>query len=299
MRTLKVFLFCTLFLTATAIFSDTIVVDQNGNGDVTTIQEGINIASENDIVLVKPGVYQEAVTIETDNLTLLGAGPGSTAIYSTTENAVTFSSYVENSQIIGFSITSSGSSGIYVGSGTVGITNNIITGGQYGIHTSWAASTNSAISNCIIINCGQHGILFESSNHSVTNSILINNSGFAINSSAENVTSSFNNFWNNSNGSYGGDGDVVIGNGNLSQEPLFVDIDSDYHLTNNSPCIDAGKPGLASLDPDGTRNDMGVYGGSHANMSGFLGPVITELEIFPSVVEQGDTITIEAEGTIR
>jgi hypothetical protein len=42
-------------------------------------------------------------------------------------------------------------------------------------------------------------------------------------------------------------------------DPLLVDVDSgDFHLTENSPCIDAGDPDLP-LDPDGTRADIGAF----------------------------------------
>jgi hypothetical protein len=56
----------------------------------------------------------------------------------------------------------------------------------------------------------------------------------------------------------------------IDLDPLFADTaNSDYHLTENSPCIDAGDPDLDGdgytwesdsddQDPDGTRMDMGA-----------------------------------------
>jgi len=45
---------------------------------------------------------------------------------------------------------------------------------------------------------------------------------------------------------------------NIFLDPMFVDTAAgDYHLTEGSPCIDAGDPALA-LDPDGTVADMGA-----------------------------------------
>lgn len=60
-----------------------------------------------------------------------------------------------------------------------------------------------------------------------------------------------------------GDGMYRGMNGNLNQDPLFVDEQAgDFHLKPESPCIDAG-----DIDPyyyedvDGSVNDMGAYGG--------------------------------------
>ena len=57
-------------------------------------------------------------------------------------------------------------------------------------------------------------------------------------------------------------------NDNLSADPLFAGFsdngdytDDDLHLDVSSACIDAGDPLTAFNDPDGTRNDMGAYGG--------------------------------------
>ena len=47
--------------------------------------------------------------------------------------------------------------------------------------------------------------------------------------------------------------------GNVAEDPLFINPDEgDYHLTENSPCIDAGDPDSPE-DPDGTRADMGAF----------------------------------------
>ena len=49
---------------------------------------------------------------------------------------------------------------------------------------------------------------------------------------------------------------VNYGDGILNENPLFVDVD-DYHLTADSPCIDAVGPW--EFDPDGTHADMGCF----------------------------------------
>lgn len=52
-------------------------------------------------------------------------------------------------------------------------------------------------------------------------------------------------------------------NGNLSTDPSFMGPNSgDFRLAPGSACIDAGDP--AVTDPDGSRADLGVYGGPNA-----------------------------------
>jgi hypothetical protein len=50
------------------------------------------------------------------------------------------------------------------------------------------------------------------------------------------------------------------GTGNIDSDPVFAD--TLYHLTIGSPCIDTGNPDHAYNDEDGSRNDMGKYGGA-------------------------------------
>jgi len=65
----------------------------------------------------------------------------------------------------------------------------------------------------------------------------------------------YNLFWQNDYGDYNGE----IGPTNLLEDPLFVNPDSgDFHLQEDSPCIDAGDPS-SPLDPDSTRADLGCY----------------------------------------
>jgi len=54
------------------------------------------------------------------------------------------------------------------------------------------------------------------------------------------------------------------GTGNIDADPLFVGSGS-YHLQNGSPCINTGNPGVQYNDADGSRNDMGAYGGPNGN----------------------------------
>ena len=85
------------------------------------------------------------------------------------------------------------------------------------------------------------------------------------------------------------------GEGNIDSDPLFVDPENgDYHLQQDSPCIDAGDPTTfdACLPPGlgGPRADMGAYGGEEN--CGWLPPcddlALAGLSV-PSPVYAGDT----------
>jgi len=61
------------------------------------------------------------------------------------------------------------------------------------------------------------------------------------------------------------DGDFLRVNSNLSADPMFVKPEEgDFRLLPESPCIDAGHPAAIYTDLDGSRNDMGAYGGPEA-----------------------------------
>lgn len=54
--------------------------------------------------------------------------------------------------------------------------------------------------------------------------------------------------------------------GNINSNPLFVNPENgDYHLQFGSPCIDKGDSTSTYNDYDGTRNDLGAYGGKYGN----------------------------------
>jgi len=70
--------------------------------------------------------------------------------------------------------------------------------------------------------------------------------------------------WGNSAGEHLGN--VEFGLGNLEVDPLFESLaGGNVHLQAASPCIDAGDPNPEFEDRDGSRNDIGVYGGPLAH----------------------------------
>ena len=93
------------------------------------------------------------------------------------------------------------------------------------------------------------------------NNIYMSRNRFARDS----LYTSYNCIWNPEIG----DPDSVIGLfGNFAADPMFVedydfrgDTIFDVHLQYGSPCIDAGHPDSRYNDIDGSRNDIGAYGG--------------------------------------
>jgi hypothetical protein len=94
------------------------------------------------------------------------------------------------------------------------------------------------------------------------------------------------------------------GAGNLYQAALnFREVLNtcalDVRLGNNSSARDKGPASYP--DPDGTRNDMGAFGGPYAARffeSVNDGPIVRDI-IAPKSVRKGETITIEATGVSR
>ncbi|MFZ5563722.1 MAG: choice-of-anchor Q domain-containing protein, partial [Thermodesulfobacteriota bacterium] len=111
------------------------------------------------------------------------------------------------------------------------------------------------------------GLHFSGTCPTLKNNIIAENDGHAIfaddTSSTDMVT--HNNLWNNSQGDYinvnsGDDIDIVDTNGNISVDPLFAGGDPfDYHLTQDSPCIDAGtSEGAPDSDFEGDARPSGA-----------------------------------------
>jgi hypothetical protein len=98
--------------------------------------------------------------------------------------------------------------------------------------------------NSVIYGNSSNGVFFSGSGP-IVNSIIWNNSGGAN--------------YTGTNALYSNIQEAVTGIGNLSTDPFFSD--GDYHLAEDSPCKDSGNPSPSYNDVDGSRNDMGAYGG--------------------------------------
>jgi len=150
------------------------------------------------------------------------------------------------------------------------------------IHSNWCAfsggglyctnSTQSITNNTFCYNESQNGIaaLYILSD-TIYNNIFFGNIGTYILSGGFYLEHC--NIYGNSGdlfalGAAPGTGELTTVNSNgdscdvyynILMDPLFADtLNMDFHLTENSPCIDAGDPDFP-FDPDGTITDIGAY----------------------------------------
>jgi hypothetical protein len=113
----------------------------------------------------------------------------------------------------------------------------------------------------------------------------ISDFGYAFQTSHGTVLNvSYTNIWD-VDGYDIGDGEANYLEGNVFADPMFEDSTS-YRLQMYSPLIDAGDPDI--LDVDGTRSDIGCYGGPH-------GCSYVYLDLAPQIP---DSITVHIEEEI-
>jgi len=123
--------------------------------------------------------------------------------------------------------------------------------------TTYFQHMNTSTSMCIVFSRGN---LWN-----VRNNIIMNTKGTrpAIYCAIDTLMTDYNIFWKNA---INGSGSVKFGESDLFADPMLVNDtvavvngSYDYHLQTYSPGIDAGDPAI--LDPDGTRSDIGMFGG--------------------------------------
>lgn len=84
----------------------------------------------------------------------------------------------------------------------------------------------------------------------------------------------YNDFFGNAEGVTNAP-DVISLMDNKTEDPLFTDLEGgDFTLSSGSPARDAGDPSSLYTDVDGSRNDMGMYGGPEAEEVGASSSVL-------------------------
>ncbi len=144
-------------------------------------------------------------------------------------------------------------------------------GGIYCIDHSSPSLVNVTVTENTAIDSTGGGIYCISSNPNLINSILWNNSPneiyFFKGPGSSSITVSYSDIQGGEAGIETSDKDFVYWlNDNIDTNPLFVNAEQgDVHLRLSSPCIDAGNPDPQYNDADGSRNDMGAYGGPNGD----------------------------------
>lgn len=177
--------------------------------------------------------------------------------------------------------------GIISLSATPLIQNNLICSNSgAGIYIAWAASSGAQVINNTVADNTDNGIwCYGGAEPVIKNNILARNStGLSASSNAK-PKNSFNDVWGNTWRNYDAQSGGVAnpGPGDISGDPRF-DLLSvpPYHLAITSPCINAGDPNPFFNDRDGTRNDMGCFGGPSGSLGG-VGPAVTSGFLFTTV----------------
>jgi hypothetical protein len=263
---MKHILFLILFiLFQKTLLATIIIVDINGSGSFTQIQPGINAAATGDTVKVLPGSYNNALNMN-KNVVLMGSGYETTIITSSNNPTITMST----GKIMWFTISSLTGSGVLLSAGTV--TNCVVRGcSSFGVYCP--NGSTGIVANCVCYGNGNRGIHGQDGCYaSVYNCISYNNGsdGFA----QLNLQYSCGPAW------------YTCGNiGVINLNPGFPS-ETDYSISSTSPCWDTGSPNLT--DPDGSRSDMGYFGGPDAPIY----PVVINIRISP----EGNGVRIKATG---
>jgi PKD repeat protein len=187
--------------------------------------------------------------------------------------------------------TSLGAAFEVIGSDNVLISQNIIANNYSTNSVGGIKCINSAIeitNNLIVNNSGSYSaiILQNGSDVEFTNNTIANNEANGVNAYTFFILSSDpvikNCIINDSNPIFFASGTIDVtytcisggyeGTGNIDEDPLFAaptagdgtgydGLAADWSLQAGSLCINAGDPDAMYNDTDGTRNDMGAYGG--------------------------------------
>ncbi|MDQ1252357.1 MAG: hypothetical protein QG646_1478 [Euryarchaeota archaeon] len=190
--------FVFLFFSASIASAKEITVDDNPGADFTFIQAAINASSPGDIIIVKPGTYEENINIE-KNITIISesGNPSNTIIKSRNGSDDALRIWSNGVSIQGFSINGAKYAGIHLfGVNDCHITNNNLSNNGCGIDLYMFSSGNTlvynqisdsvtgislgdsllnSLSNNSFLNCSNAISLFDSCNNTLKNNLISNN----------------------------------------------------------------------------------------------------------------------------
>ncbi len=249
------------------------------------IQEAIEseLMDDGDEILVKPGEYIERLTINSKNITVRSENGFQETIIRADTSGLFRVINISIGNLIGFTVTGGmvekkSGGGIFL-TGTGRIKNCLIIGNMAGYYGGGLyVGHQGAIYNSIISNNiggkGGNGIFFNTANGEIINNTLVQNdivingdcTGLIIRNNIIYQSQPDISYTNSANQT--GiiidfnllDENIYVGSDYINEDPEFLD-NIDFRLSPTSPCIDAGHDDNQYLDIDGSRNDMGAYGG--------------------------------------
>lgn len=255
-----------LVAAAAPVSAETLLVPD----DFATIQAAIDAAEPADVVLVEPGTYTENLTL-VGNVDVRGRETARTWLRPDDASAAAVSiANVSAIRFSNFTLIDASSGVVVTGSSGIDIANVVFDGvSDVGLSvdgfSAVRASNNVFFENDTAVSRGSSNVAVESN--------IFRRNGTTIETLAQPGVDPLANVLSNcfSANSDVEDGDAGLGAGATVGDPLFVDPAArDFHLREDSPCIDAGR-GTDVID--NTVADAGAYGGPFADAFPF--PVAT------------------------
>lgn len=227
--------------------------------EFSSIQAAIDSTRFGDTVLVGVGLFNGSVILK-EGVHLKGSGPYLSTItgYGSIIRAKDYCT------IEGFSILSRYSYGVYCSEVSPVIRHNLfVSDVDSGTNAAIYATLNSnpEIINNTIAGFYNGVIISLSSSALLSNNIITSSRSNGIHNDDRSgiyPVLEYNNVYGNAVNYTG----CTPGSGGISVDPEFMDeAAGKYSLMTTSSCIDAGNPDIEYNDIDGSRNDMGAFGG--------------------------------------
>lgn len=286
----------------------TLEVNQNDpNATYQTINAAVADANPGDTILVHPGTYMEKVKISGMTLRAL-RGPEVTVVKSPdgTGDGITLAGNA-NVALIGFRVQGF-VNGIVVDTngGDTRVANCVAAGNSdAGIKLGAAMPLTAKILNNTSADnggagfFGDRGYSTSGSFSSVFNNIAFRNGtyGFEWPSSSSYLRyfGDYNCAFGNTRGQF--QESFYAGAHSITTDPL-LDVTKHYRFASqSSSAANTGHPAEIYQDPDGSRCDMGAYGGPEARnwwRDPFGGPTVENVTVDPPQVRPGGKVTIRA-----
>ncbi|MCC7572463.1 MAG: hypothetical protein KO464_03635 [Candidatus Methanofastidiosum sp.] len=268
-------LFASIFMILSPVSAATYHVYQGDDIEVI-----IEAASAGDTIYVHAGIYSTngTITVNADNISIIGDSPFNTIIDATSSGGDGFCSLkkyitiknitVRNAPGYGILMDQENVGGNWVGGEYATIENcithsNGFTDGANGILVTDYATVKNCLSynngsdgigdnshstfiNCTSVGNVYDGFYSDDGGTKVINCIAVGNgdNGFDIEDEYDPSEVIYCNAWNNPWGNYD---ETPAGTGSISVDPKFVDGIDTFYLSPNSPCVDKGSTSSAAL----------------------------------------------------